>query len=858
MIKIVISLFMIILFPVIVTAGTASTFDLPDTAYASNVVIDLLEADGIIWLATDDGLNFSLDSGKTWLLYNKDNGLVSESVSAMLFVDGRIYVATNHSEIISDNLTSLSDGISYSDDLGDNWQVVDFDAQDIIYATGGDRTIFDLTGHGSWVFAAAFAGGLLASNDDATSWFRMFPTPRDSINYYEGHVGLDTLSLLNRYFSAQVDTSHFNPATPYDDSLFLWVGSAGGLVQFVFVDPHAKPFTKRISKIVTCENCSGEDVGYMFLGGDNGITRGFKNGAPYISIFDENEISYRQTTAIGYFADRLFLGTVDETGTNSALSISDDQGVSFTGVANFPADPQGETVFSEFDLFQDKLFLSASSGLFMSLDSGDTWQSFLIDTLNATSVVNTAYDFVSIGDTMYLGTDAGLAIVYLSDTTTVDSFIVKSFPETESSSTKITRLKIQEFADSLILWTIHEPVSAGAGTRFVGRNNIDRLDNIADWQHLQVDVVVTDMNFLGDTAFVVGEEGIRLTSFGTNPDIIFTIEMLIDSTVIDSLGSDTINVLSIQGDTIIVGTSNGFAYSNDRGETYNIVRINTDLTQHDASIHFTIANSFLNFSGGLGITGNWIPALEVQPIPGQADAIWLSTRSTGLEADTSGFGITRGMPFYNIGTDTLHQRYWQLFYEDDFAWNFAFNGDTVFAATNSGLIMNATGEQYEWDTLAFVDDLGEVQIFDEVPVYGVEVFDGFVWVGTDDRTLKLRLNDLVVEKTFYVEDNLTSVEEVYAFPVPFSHETDYEIDFHFTVEQDARVTLEIYDFAMNLVKRVLNNREYVAGIYPTSGSNRVTWDGFNGKGDKVAVGVYYFKVEYSTGEVRWGKLAVIP
>jgi hypothetical protein len=34
--------------------------------------------------------------------------------------------------------------------------------------------------------------------------------------------------------------------------------------------------------------------------------------------------------------------------------------------------------------------------------------------------------------------------------------------------------------------------------------------------------------------------------------------------------------------------------------------------------------------------------------------------------------------------------------------------------------------------------------------------------------------------------------------------------------------------------------------------------GTNGKGEDAAVGVYYFKVEYSTGEVRWGKLAVMP
>ncbi len=63
---------------------------------------------------------------------------------------------------------------------------------------------------------------------------------------------------------------------------------------------------------------------------------------------------------------------------------------------------------------------------------------------------------------------------------------------------------------------------------------------------------------------------------------------------------------------------------------------------------------------------------------------------------------------------------------------------------------------------------------------------------------------------------------------------------------------------MNLVKRVIDNEPFEPNFYPTAGYGRRTWDGLNGKGDEVAVGVYYFKVEYSTGEVRWGKLVVIP
>ncbi|RKX18994.1 MAG: hypothetical protein DRP35_08430, partial [Candidatus Zixiibacteriota bacterium] len=212
----------------------------------------------------------------------------------------------------------------------------------------------------------------------------------------------------------------------------------------------------------------------------------------------------------------------------------------------------------------------------------------------------------------------------------------------------------------------------------------------------------------------------------------------------------------------------------------------------------------------------------------------------------------------NDDNDTLLVRFWELFYDGDFAWNYAFNGDTVFAATNSGLLMNSTGTPLVWDTVQLVDEFDELQVLGDAPIYAVEVFGGYVWVGSDDRMVRLNLDNLKVEKTFFVQDTLTSSEQVYAFPVPYSHTNDYGVNFHFVVEQDANITIEIYDFSMTLVKTVVNNRAFTAGTYPTSGSSRVVWDGTNGNGEKVAVGIYYFKVEYSTGEVRWDKIAVIP
>jgi flagellar hook assembly protein FlgD len=68
-------------------------------------------------------------------------------------------------------------------------------------------------------------------------------------------------------------------------------------------------------------------------------------------------------------------------------------------------------------------------------------------------------------------------------------------------------------------------------------------------------------------------------------------------------------------------------------------------------------------------------------------------------------------------------------------------------------------------------------------------------------------------------------------------------------------TISIYDFANQLVREM---RIPASGIragerYTTS----MTWDGYNGEGDRVAIGAYFFVVEYADGSTDWGKFAVI-
>lgn len=98
----------------------------PDTAFASNVAVDIIRHAGGIWLATSAGINYTLDTGRTWLLYNDANGLVSKDISALFSLHGRLWAATNHDGLVDGSPESFSDALSFTDDNGQTWDTARF------------------------------------------------------------------------------------------------------------------------------------------------------------------------------------------------------------------------------------------------------------------------------------------------------------------------------------------------------------------------------------------------------------------------------------------------------------------------------------------------------------------------------------------------------------------------------------------------------------------------------------------------------------------------------------------------------------------------------------------------------------
>jgi len=829
---------------------------------SSNTAIDVGEHDGGVMLATGKGINYSTDRGASWVLWNTERGLPSNNVSAFYSGGGRIWAATNHSELVRGILTSLSDGVSFSDDDGQTWTQIDFGegGQNIQYVWGGDRTIYDITGHTDvlqgedWVFFTAFAGGLLGSRDGGETWQRIYRQPSDSFQF-QGNV---QPSLGNRFFSCRADTTHA-------DSLFLWVGTAGGLYQYVFATERDKLFNKYIPHIAFCNSCSG-DTSWIWFGGDYGVSRRTLTGGPFISRFEEDGLRGPFTSAIHETGGRLLAGSLDgRGGVSRGLAVSDDFGRTFVPSSSFDQYfAAADARVSGFADVRDRVYMAGGgAGLWVSDDRGDDWTHIWVDSsdTSAVNLRNKVYAVYANHDTLRLGTDSGLVTLFLDASGGIDSSRYYVFADADTSAARIIKIREQFFVDtasgevdSSAIWTINRPVTS-AGLPMVGRSG----DGGLTWKHLRTDIVNHDVNFLGDTAFVCGELGIRYTTAGFDPLTFYRVEEYVGDRKVDELLQDTILACEIRGDTIVWGCSRGYAISVDRGKTYDIVRPNVDPYAPDFAIRFPydVAN----------ITGEWIIAIAVEDprgvnVEGNFSRVWISMRPTSIGSP----GVARGI--WQAVTDTLgdttgYSIRWQKVY-DDFAWNIAFNGDTAFLATNDGLFMAEVGSRdaadVSWEQLEFIDEDLERLVLADAEVYGVGAVTTDLWVGTEDRNVRIDLTSagLAARDAFYVTDTDTPADEVYAFPVPFSHAYNLAVDFHFVLTEATTVTIEVYDFAMNLVAKVVDGQQFPAGVYPQTGSLRPVWDGRNGQGDQVAVGVYYFKVELGSGDTRWGKLAIMP
>lgn len=240
------------------------------------------------------------------------------------------------------------------------------------------------------------------------------------------------------------------------------------------------------------------------------------------------------------------------------------------------------------------------------------------------------------------------------------------------------------------------------------------------------------------------------------------------------------------------------------------------------------------------ITGNWVVVLRRQPLEDGGEAIWAGGWATFATVGD----------YYGLSYTTDNGASWTVIHDlDDLkVWDIAFDGDQVWVATDDGLYKSSRGgEPGSWNAypaIRVVED-GTVRremLVDEI--YAVEVVEGRLLLGC-------------TRGLFWSTDGGGTWGSTHHepagplfFPNPFSPAAFVKATLGVDLPRAGRVTVKLFDFAMDPVKVVAD------GVSLPAGYSELYWDGTNRRGDTVANGVYFYSVE-GPGLSTWGKLMVI-
>jgi hypothetical protein len=805
---------------------------------SDNAVIDIVAHGGAIWLATGRGVSFLYFDDSIWNKYDQTNGLITDNISAIYSSGDRLWLAMNHYDEGDDFATS--DGLAYTYDMGFTWDTLTPEG-----SYGFGRTIFDIDGIDSLVFCASWYGGLVASFDNGQDWKHIFFNREDSVSYVDPD---SPPTLSNLYFAVAADTLH-------PDSLVLWAGSAAGIKRFVYAPPYAKPSSNYVDDITTAFD-------FVYVCGDSGLTRfGYDSidvnviyGPRFHSSFIDDGLPGRAVTTAFGFGDRLFVGTLDSRGgVSGALAISDDSGLTFhTDYSGLDELNDDNKYPLEFASAGHHLFMAANEGgLYMSLDTGLNWQKVILDTLEQSlaSGRNIAHTVAADSFDVWVGTDSGIVHLTIDDLGSVLFRQYTVFPDDNTTGARSYKVAVQEYrdtlgvVDSIAIWSLNHPVNTMLGEYSVHYSMDTGATWVSTWNAtgFPQGVPEFDIGFINEIIYLVGEnkftQSLNKTSwFQASGGVI---NDYVQGEAVSFSGLDLNAFLPVEDSIIYVGSEHGIAVSPPSTGVlqWHILIANTDPTHYDAAARF----------GHPYLSGDFANVLDVQPLPDGESLIWASTHPVNDTLQRDGFSVS-----------TLDGLNWEKRYIGARAWNFDFKDEMVFAATSAGLIYSSdTGRT--WDTLSEISgrlvttDPPVNFTFDpEKMVTAVRVVSDTLWIGREDGAAKIALSELA--ETGWIIYRVDTSPGVYAYPVPFSRALDGRVYFHYKVPQDAYATIEVYDFAMDLVKTVTDHQFRGAGTYSVSDF----WDGQRNNVDNVAVGMYYFKVSLSTGEIYWGKLMIVP
>ncbi len=305
-----------------------------------------------------------------------------------------------------------------------------------------------------------------------------------------------------------------------------------------------------------------------------------------------------------------------------------------------------------------------------------------------------------------------------------------------------------------------------------------------------------------------------------------------DSFIFDPVGNLNHRVFSVTNvdGTLWVGSAGGINRSTDGGATWT---------------------NFSHQNQANPISGNFVVAIRSQRFADK-DIIWAATRETTVESGDE-------TEFRGVSWSEDQGFSWRTALRDETVHNFAFDDSVVYAASSNGLWKSIDGGE----TWALFPDIVNVSGSRRIlthEIFSAGISTGHIlWAGTRNGLAKTSDNGLTWEVfQVFQPTGRSGAPRTYAYPNPFSPSVHNNLGgvghvrFQYNTTSATRVTLKIYDFAMQLVHTVVEDESR-----PGNSDLHEIWDGRDVRGVQVDNGVYFYRLELEGGGAFWGKLIVL-
>ena len=491
-------------------------------------------------------------------------------------------------------------------------------------------------------------------------------------------------------------------------------------------------------------------------------------------------------------------------------------------------------------------------------------KNYFSKTTSSNPASNSILDIIAIGDTVWLGTSRGISVSFNSGESWTNFYGSSPFGTDNISALGYNNGVVWAATATSVEGTGGGMVPKGTGLKYTTDNGetwtpipqpVDHPDSTTVRYGNNIlqalPVTVGEQNLTYDIAFTPGT--IWITSFAgglrksTNmgqtwervvlpPDNLSSIS---PSDTLDfclspvggnfcsdgNLNHRAFSVISTDATTLYVGTANGINKSTDNGISW---------------VKFNHQNQTEPMSG------NFITALGYNFFD---NTVWAASWKA---EDLS--------EFYSVSSSTNGGNSWTTTLIDEKAHNFGIgNNGNVIAATDNGTF-RTSDQGYSWVLpTSIIDTVSDPtsKMYLHTNTYYSATFQDFngvknVWLGSNDGLVRLTETSFWVGewKLFFASQPLSSDNDTYCYPNPFSPRQEQLKIKYSTGGVDATVTIRIFNFKMDYVKTVIQN----APRNRTLEGPPDFWDGTDENGNFLPNGVYFYSVEIDDNEPIFGKI----